>query len=88
MNVNDIVKSLKKLPVSNLQQIETGFQQKQRDPKLVKLENDVNKQMLNAIQASQPSVPVETRVDGIKHIDPEAALKELMLLLKSTDDKS
>lgn len=85
-----LVEALKRLPVSNLQQVESQFRTVERDPKIVKLENDVNVQMNKAIQALQPQAKTEQRTDGIKLVGPEEALKELLLLLNSnsTDNKS
>lgn len=90
MTDKQLVEALKRLPVSNLQQVEPQFKTVERDPKIVKLENDVNVQMNKAIQALQPQAKTEQRTDGIKLVGPEEALKELLLLLNSnsTDNKS
>lgn len=57
---------------------------KERDPKLIQLENDVANAMNKAIEATLPKQVIEApkQTTGVKHVGVEEALKELQELLK------
>lgn len=61
--------------------------QRERDPQLQKLENDVFSQMNQAIQPQLP-VDVPPEVPDIQPVDFNQALKELLDMSKSVDDES
>ena len=60
---------------------------KERDPNLIKLEQDVFGKMHQEIQKEQPVLP-ETQSNGVDFVSFEQALRELSDISQSTDDKS
>lgn len=88
MNLEQQVRLFKSIPKSNLQEVNPSLQQVSRDPQSVKLENDVNRLMLQkmAEQNKQPDI-VQPKNGGVKHVSPDEALKELAALMKSSDNK-
>ena len=62
--------------------------QRERDPALQKLENDVFKQMSIAAQLPEEAAPTPIQQPKIQEVDFTQALKELSDLSKPIDDKS
>ena len=80
MDLGDIYQNnINKNPIHNTG-ISSGMPvSRERDPKLVKLENDVNQQMSDLLKKDLPkeeTKPVE-QLPEIKHVSFEDALKEL-----------
>lgn len=88
MNLEQQVRLFKSIPKSNLQEVNPSLQQVSRDPQSVKLENDVNRLMLQkmAEQNKKPDI-VQSKNNDVKHVSPDEALKELTALMKSSDNK-
>jgi hypothetical protein len=80
MDLGDIYQNnINKNPIHNTGISSSMPVSRERDPKLVKLENDVNKQMSDLLNQDLPkeeNKPVE-KLPEIKHVSFEDALKEL-----------
>ena len=88
MDLGDVYKN--NVPKSSVNMSSTGGLpvERERDPALQKLENDVFTQMNIAAQPAETAAPISTPHPELQQVDFEQALKELSDLSEPVDDKA